>query len=134
MTYGKRLARALSSAGKTRKHLADAIGVTPQAIGMVINSPTNKLSFENNLKAAEFLRVSPSWLSTGEDAPAAPEPIAYIGPSPMARELALVFDMIPESRILLRSKAFALATSAIAAVLQGDEVALSVVPSPKKAP
>lgn len=50
--------------------------------------------------------------------------IPYSGPSNMARELALVFDQIPESEVLKRSKAYSIATDAIAAVLQGERVTL----------
>ena len=53
-----------------------------------------------------------------------PAPIPYTGPSSLGRELALVFDMIPESEPLKRTKAYALATSAIVAILQGENVTL----------
>lgn len=111
-------------AKKSRRELAFELGVTPQAIGMVITGgglAERKLSFENNQRAAKFLRVSEYWLQTGEDAGI--NSIPYKEPTKQGRTLALVFDMIPEADTLKRDKAFALATSAIAAVLQGDPLA-----------
>lgn len=69
MTYGKRLQEALTFAKKTRKQLADALGCTPQTIGIVIKwagEKERKLSTEYHLDAARFLRVSAHWLATGE--------------------------------------------------------------------
>lgn len=59
-------------------------------------------------------------------------PVAYSEPTPWARKLALVFDMIPEDDYEKRSKAYLLSTDAIAAVLQGDVVTLVREPHQKK--
>lgn len=68
-TYGTRLAEALGLADKDRQQLADAIGVSVQAIGQVIAGKTKALTAENSERAARFLRVDPFWLATGEGAP-----------------------------------------------------------------
>ena len=55
--------------GVDRKTLADAIGTTRHAIGMVITGGGREerwLSRENNQKAAKFLKVDAHWLFTGE--------------------------------------------------------------------
>lgn len=69
MTYGERLQKALTASEKTRKQLAVALGCTVQAVGMVITGGGKKergLSAENNVKAAQFLRVDAYWLATGD--------------------------------------------------------------------
>jgi transcriptional regulator with XRE-family HTH domain len=69
MNFGERLDHALERSKKSRRELAEHIGVSPQAVGMIITSAGGKerrLSTENHLKAANFLSVSPYWLSTGE--------------------------------------------------------------------
>ena len=66
MTYGSRLKTAITQAKCGRKDLAAAIGISVQAIGDVINGKSNALTAENSAKAAAFLRVSSSWLATGE--------------------------------------------------------------------
>jgi transcriptional regulator with XRE-family HTH domain len=127
MTYGKRLQQAMDAAKVDRKTLARELGVTVHALGMVITGGGRAerwLSRVNNQAAAKFLRVDSNWLFTGEGAPEGQPVIPYTGPSSLGRELALVFDMIPESEPLKRAKAYALATSAIVAVLQGENVAL----------
>lgn len=113
-----------------RKKLAQELGVTVHAIGMVITGGGRAerwLSRENNQAAAKFLRVDSTWLQTGEGSPDGPTPIAYGGPSNLGRELALLFDMIPEYQPLKRAKAYALATAAIVAVLQDENVTLERV-------
>jgi hypothetical protein len=70
MTYGKRLDEALKHAAKSRKALADVLGCTPQAIGIVINwsgEKDRKLETEAHAEAARFLKVSDYWLATGKE-------------------------------------------------------------------
>lgn len=64
--FGRRLELALGDAKKTRKELADHLGVAPQSIGQVINGPTVAMTAENCAKAAKFLGVSGYWLATGD--------------------------------------------------------------------
>lgn len=68
MTYGTRLNEALTHAGKSRKDLADVLGCTPQAIGIVITwvgEKDRKLATEAHAVAARFLKVDGYWLATG---------------------------------------------------------------------
>lgn len=91
-TYGERLAAALRSSGKSRLALSDAVGVSVQAIGSVVNGYTKAMTAENNAKAAAFLGCDPNWLATGKGSMAAAmEPVATYGESaPSEDEFALV--------------------------------------------
>ena len=71
MEFGKRLEEALRLSGKERKELADALGVSVQAIGQVIKGDTKALTAENCAKAALFLGEDLLWLATGDGSPAA---------------------------------------------------------------
>jgi transcriptional regulator with XRE-family HTH domain len=71
MEFGKRLEEALRIAGKERKDLADALGVSAQAIGQVIKGDTKALTAENCARAARFLGVDFYWLATGDGTPIA---------------------------------------------------------------
>ena len=69
MTYSNRLKESLQKSGKSRKLLAAELGVSVQAIGMVLNESggvERKLMAVNNEKAARFLGVDGYWLLTGE--------------------------------------------------------------------
>ncbi len=67
--YGARLAEALQIARKDRQELADAIGVSVQAVGQVIAGKTKALTAENSALAAKFLGVDIFWLATGTGSP-----------------------------------------------------------------
>jgi transcriptional regulator with XRE-family HTH domain len=92
-TYGKRLQEALTLAKRTRGQLAEALGISPQAIGKIIRPEGRTKTFTayNNMKAAEFLRVDAYWLATGEGE-ARPKRTIY---SPRALELAEAYEKIP---------------------------------------
>jgi antitoxin HigA-1 len=69
MSYGMRLQQALDVAGKDRKALAEALGMSVQAVGQVITggrSGAQMFNAENSAKAARFLGVDHHWLATGE--------------------------------------------------------------------
>lgn len=70
-TYGERLEEALKIAGRERKELCAAVGITLQALGQVISGKTKALTAENSARAARFLQVDHFWLATGEGAPSA---------------------------------------------------------------
>lgn len=124
MSYKTRLKSLMDAKGIGRSELAAVIGISYQGVRKVFDSD-GAFGSENNLKAAEYFRVNPRWLATGEgDREPQVAAIPYNGPSPLGRELALLFDMIPEHDTLRRSKAYALATSAIVGVLQGENVVL----------
>jgi transcriptional regulator with XRE-family HTH domain len=92
MSYGKRLDKALTLALKERKELADAIGISVQAIGQVIQGKTAALTAENSAKAARFLKVDHYWLATGEGVPH--PPVGATALSQHALALAKHFDRL----------------------------------------
>ena len=110
MNYGDRLQYALNRAGRSRKQLAAAMEISPQAIGMVLNSAgglERKLSAINNEKAASYLGVSMLWLLTGEDEPdRQPQKISGVG-------LDALIALLPENDTLLRAQVFAQASQLI---------------------
>ena len=110
MNYGKRLQDALHRAGRTRKQLAAELGVSPQAIGMVLNGSSGmerKLSAVNNEKAAAYLGISRLWLLTGEDEPdRQAQKIAGVG-------LDALIELLPQNDLLLRAQVFAQASQLI---------------------
>jgi transcriptional regulator with XRE-family HTH domain len=110
MNYGARLQDALNRAGRTRKQLAAAVGVSPQAIGMVINGVggiERKLSAVNNEKAAAYLGISRLWLLTGENEPEQqPQKIAGVG-------LDALLELLPKNDYLLLAQVFAQASQLI---------------------
>lgn len=71
-TYGERLKEAIQIAKSSRRALGEALGVSVQAIGDVINGKTKAFTAENNAKAATFLRVDATWLAIGEGEPRPP--------------------------------------------------------------
>lgn len=64
MSYADRLNQAMALRGKSRRELAEAMGISVQAVGMVCRGQSGAFTAENNAKAAAFLRVSPDWLAT----------------------------------------------------------------------
>lgn len=110
MSYAKRLQDSLHRAGRTRKQLAPALGVTPQAIGMVLNDTGQmgrKLSAVNNEKAAAYLGISRLWLLTGENEPdKQPQKISGVG-------LDALIELLPQDDHLLRGQVFAQASQLI---------------------
>lgn len=66
-TYGQRLLEALKAAGKSRRQLATALGITEQAVGNIINGKETTFFMANNsAEAAAFLDVDHYWLATGK--------------------------------------------------------------------
>lgn len=66
-TYGERLLDALKAAGKSRRQLALALGITEQAVGNIVNGgPTTFFTARNSAEAAAFLGVEHYWLATGK--------------------------------------------------------------------
>lgn len=108
MTYGGRLQQAMTLAKKVRRDLATALGVSVQAIGQVVTSPTSQLTAENSAKAARYLGVDHHWLATGEG-----EPRPWVKPvaSPMALDLARQFDTRTPPQ--LRDRVYSQVTGAI---------------------
>jgi transcriptional regulator with XRE-family HTH domain len=124
--YGKRLAAALEHSKKSRRELAQAIGRTPQNIGMIINDAKRtdqKLTSDANAQAACFLRVNAHWLATGQGEMASDVPVAGYEMSVQAIDLAELFDMIPVSDKLRRARAYSNATCAILDAIQNTDSA-----------
>lgn len=69
MTFGKRLDQAIKLAKLSRKAVGLAVGISEQAVVMVIRGETNAFTAENAAKAARALRVDVYWLATGEGDP-----------------------------------------------------------------
>lgn len=133
-TYGERLAEAIAHRSAqlgrevTRLELANAAGCSRQNIGMILTNAQGdqKLSTDKHAKAAAFLKVNPDWLLDGtgkiDDAKhytLVAEPGHYkrdiTGP---ARELAKLYDLIPEEDLVKRARAYNSASQAILDVLQ----------------
>lgn len=69
VSYGDRLNKAIELAKTNRKALGLALGISEQAVGMVIRGDTRALTAENSALAARTLRVDHYWLATGEGEP-----------------------------------------------------------------
>lgn len=69
MTYGTRLDQAIKLAKASRKALGEAMGISEQAVGMVVRGDSGAFNVENSARAARFLRVDHHWLATGEGEP-----------------------------------------------------------------
>lgn len=64
-TLGKRIEKAMADGKKTRKELAEALGISTMAVGNLINDQVKKP--RNIIEIAEFLGVDVKWLQTGEN-------------------------------------------------------------------
>lgn len=87
---------ALRQVGKSRSELADAIGLSTQAISNLKRRPGSTLRPENVAKAARFMACDLYWLCTGEGAEY--EPQRDCGPqwSFLACEIADWINAMPE--------------------------------------
>ncbi|TQL87404.1 hypothetical protein [Delftia sp. HK171] len=128
MLYGERLLQAMQKRSATlgrdipRKDVAKVAGTSVQNIGMIITNAKGtdqKLRTEAHEKVAAYLKVNSRWLLTGEgEMDQVPSINAPSELTPAAVELAVLFDMIPQSDKLSRAKAFNAASTAIMQVLQ----------------
>lgn len=135
MTYGKRLESALTASGKSRKELAAALGVSPQAVGMVITGAggvDRYLSAEGSARAARFLRVDGYWLATGEGGmePCANERgKAAAQLSDDAQEIAIYFDKLKDAGD--RTKAYVAAMNEILKIIaERERIAAAAIRPP----
>ena len=64
-TLKDRLSEALAASGKTKIELARFCGISHPSVSNWFNGRTKELSSINALKAAQFLGVSVTWLTTG---------------------------------------------------------------------
>lgn len=126
----------MESAGLKPLQFSKAVGVSSGAVTHWLNGATQSLKAETANRMQQVTGYNANWIITGlgeklVSATRPAQPITYEGPTHIARELALVFDLIPESDTLKRSKAYSLATAAITATLQGDAVSLVPVQDTK---
>jgi transcriptional regulator with XRE-family HTH domain len=73
--YAERLAHSMSLDENqiSAVDLAEALGVTRQAIDKLLKGGSNEMSASNNARAAQLLNVDPIWLATGEGTARPPE-------------------------------------------------------------
>jgi transcriptional regulator with XRE-family HTH domain len=93
--YKDRLAAAMKDAGVDTAALAQAIGVSYQAVRKALNG--GKFGAENNAKAAEVLRVSSDWLATGKGPKPTSDSAAPVG----RRKGDFVKAVTPDEQALL---------------------------------
>jgi transcriptional regulator with XRE-family HTH domain len=74
VTYADRFSEGLARPNKTRKGVADAMGVSVQAVGQIVNGQTKAATAENNAAAAAYFQCDPTWLATGKGSPRWSEP------------------------------------------------------------
>lgn len=67
--YKDRLGYAMVGAMLTTPRLAEAMGLSYQAVRKVLQGNSKSFTAENNARAAEVLGVDPSWLATGNPRP-----------------------------------------------------------------
>lgn len=104
MSYGSRLEKAMELAEADRNGLAKAVGVSVQAIGMVLGGKSNAFAAENHARAAQFLSVDHFWLATGEGEPRPPYMKERAALSSRAVEFAAAFDALePGQQALWRT-------------------------------
>lgn len=65
MELKDRMAKAISESGVKKSELAARLGISPSAITQWVNGSTTSIDGENLVKAAEVLKVNPTWLATG---------------------------------------------------------------------
>lgn len=97
MTFQERLQAAIDRANATPKSLANALGVSVQAIGQVLSGSTRALTAENCIKAALFLQVRAEWLAAGLGDMAPKKAGEEMSLSPQERDLIVALRVLPET-------------------------------------
>lgn len=64
--YASRFNDAMRAAGKTEHDVAEALGITYQAVKKILNGTSKMLRADNNVVAARLFGVSSEWLATGK--------------------------------------------------------------------
>jgi len=127
MELKHRIREAMESAGLKPLQFSKAVGVSSGAVTHWLNGATQSLKAETANRMQQVTGYNANWIITGlgeKLSSTKPTPVAHEGHTYLALELATVFDVIPESDTLMRSRAFSIASTAIAAILQGDAVSL----------
>lgn len=65
VTYGDRVRFALDARGKTRKELAERLGISVQAVGDVINGKSHSFNSKRHSATIAWLQISDAWLQEG---------------------------------------------------------------------
>ncbi len=97
--YKDRFAEAMRLSGKSTHDIAEALGVSYQAIKKIELGTSKMLKADHNSVAAKCMGVSAEWLATG-DGCAVPAPASTL--SLAAQELAARFDEVPNGDEKLR--------------------------------
>lgn len=63
--FSERLEEALRIGGKDRQQLADALGISIQAVSQILLGKTKAMTAENCVRAARLTGVDSFWLATG---------------------------------------------------------------------
>jgi hypothetical protein len=90
LTYSQRLTSAMGSSSAQTKQMADSLGLTRQAITKVVEGKSKAFSVENHFAVADYLKVSPRWLATGEGSMR----VDPVGPVRLEDALPVVLDAI----------------------------------------
>lgn len=64
--FNERLVFAMQRANMSKADLARKVGISPQAVGALVNGASNGPNHENLIKIARALRVSSDWLGAGQ--------------------------------------------------------------------
>jgi hypothetical protein len=94
--YATRLAHAMQrrQPAVETAELANAVGLTRQAVHMLLAGNSKALSVAPHARAARFLDVDPFWLATGEGTPDGETVAVY---SALALDIAAMIDAMPEA-------------------------------------
>lgn len=112
MTFGKRLAKAREHAGLTQKQLADAAGISQQAVNKLELRDGVGSRFTPQLAAA--CGVSPDWLATGKGSMEAREEAAPYATkiTNEAAEMARAYmKLSPALKASIRTMVFSMASA-----------------------
>ena len=94
--YWERIKPLMDKMGIGKQGLADALGVSFQAVAKVENG--GQFGTLNNSKAAKFFNVSPDWLATGKgDASPSSEKSANLGLTDEESKLLNAFRLLDEA-------------------------------------
>jgi transcriptional regulator with XRE-family HTH domain len=113
MDFRERLTAAMKRANVNGAELGRAIGVTSQAISLILSGTSRALTAENTAKAARFLKVDHYWLATGEGHITTPPQGEALGITPEALSIAKWFDRLTDARDRARVE-----TAVMAAILR----------------
>lgn len=95
MTLIERIDIALQHAGKSRAHLAQAIGLTPAAFTNLQRRPGSRMEPQNVARVARYLRADIYWMCTGEGGEYVPE-VSEPEFSLLARDAAAWLDAMSD--------------------------------------